>query len=126
VGTDITEHPTRQGKVSCWVVLDVFSHRVVGWSIDTHQATPLVTNALGMAISNRDPRPEQTVIQSDHGSHSTSWVDCSGNTKVHLCSRSATDPSQRRQTVTHRQRTPQPEPTSPHWQRDLRTETYVA
>jgi hypothetical protein len=50
----------------------------------------------------------------------------SGNTKVHLCSRSATDPSQRRQTVTHRQRTPQPEPTSPHWQRDLRAETHVA
>jgi putative transposase len=40
----------------------------VGWSIDTHQAAPLVTNALGMAIHNRNPRPEQTVIHSDHGS----------------------------------------------------------
>jgi putative transposase len=56
------------------VVLDVFSRRVVGWSIDTHQATPLVTNALGMAIHNRNPRPDQTVIHSDHGSQFTSWA----------------------------------------------------
>ena len=66
--TDITEHPTREGKVYCCVVLDVFSRRVVGWSIDSHQATPLVTNALGMAIANRDPTREETVIHSDHGS----------------------------------------------------------
>jgi putative transposase len=71
--TDITEHPTREGKVYCCVVLDVFSRRVVGWSIDT-QATPLVTNALGMAISNRDPLPDRTVIHSDHGSQYTSWA----------------------------------------------------
>jgi putative transposase len=31
--TDITEHPTREGKVYCAVVLDAFSRRVVGWSI---------------------------------------------------------------------------------------------
>jgi putative transposase len=31
--TDITEHPTREGKVYCAVVLDVYSRRVVGWSI---------------------------------------------------------------------------------------------
>jgi putative transposase len=55
--TDITGHPTREGKVYCCVVLDVFSRRVVGWSIDSHQATPLVTNALGMAISNTPACP---------------------------------------------------------------------
>jgi putative transposase len=60
-----TKHPTREGKLYCCVVLDVFSRRVVGWSIDSHQATPLVTNALGMAIHNRGPRPDQTVIHSD-------------------------------------------------------------
>ena len=63
--TDITEHPTREGKAYCRVVLDVFSRRVVGWSIDSHQATPLVTNALGMAITNRNPEPDQTVIHND-------------------------------------------------------------
>ena len=53
--TDITEHPTREGKVYCAVVLDVFSRRVVGWSIDSNQETSLVTSALGMAIENREP-----------------------------------------------------------------------
>jgi putative transposase len=65
--TDITEHPTREGKVYCCVVLDAHSRRVVGWSIDNHQASSLVMNALAMAISNRTP-PAGTVIHSDHGS----------------------------------------------------------
>ncbi|WP_344747506.1 IS3 family transposase [Streptosporangium vulgare] len=54
--TDITEHPTREGKVYCCVVLDVYSRRVVGWSIDSTQTSALVTNALGMAIHNRQRR----------------------------------------------------------------------
>jgi len=45
--TDITEHRTREGKVYCSVVPDVFSHRVVGWSIDAAPTSVLVTNALG-------------------------------------------------------------------------------
>lgn len=59
--------------IYCCVVLDVFSRRVVGWSIDSHQATPLVTNALGMAIANRAPDRDCTVIHSDHGQF-TSWA----------------------------------------------------
>ena len=55
--TDITEHPTREGKLYCCVVLDAFSRRVVGWSIDSHQTAALVTNALGMAIEGRSPAP---------------------------------------------------------------------
>ncbi|WP_457463859.1 IS3 family transposase [Streptomyces sp. TE5632] len=64
--TDITEHPTREGKVYCAVVLDTYSRRVVGWSIDSTQTAALVTNALSMAISNRRPTAG-TVIHSDHG-----------------------------------------------------------
>ena len=71
--TDITEHPTREGKVYCCVVLDAHSRKVVGWSIDTHQATSLVTDALSMAVSNRTP-PAGAVIHSDHGSQFTSWA----------------------------------------------------
>jgi transposase InsO family protein len=51
--TDITEHPTHEGKVYCAVVLDTFSRKVVGWSIDTAPTAALATNALGMAIQNR-------------------------------------------------------------------------
>ena len=66
--TDITEHPTREGKVYCAVVLDVHSRRLVGWSIDSSQTAALATNALGMAIANRSPRSDGgTVIHSDHG-----------------------------------------------------------
>ena len=68
--TDITEHPTREGKVYCAVVLDVFSRRVVGWSIDASPTAALVTNALGMAIEQRGP--DGTVIHSDQGTQFTS------------------------------------------------------
>ncbi len=54
-------------------MLDAHSRRVVGWSIDSHQATSLVTNVLAMAISNRMPS-SRTVIHSDHGSQFTSWA----------------------------------------------------
>lgn len=70
--TDITEHPTREGKVYCAVVLDSFSRRVVGWSIDSRPTGALVTNALGMAIENREP--DETLIHSDHGTQFTSWA----------------------------------------------------
>ncbi|MFT7837081.1 IS3 family transposase [Saccharothrix sp. BKS2] len=71
--TDITEHPTRVGKVYCAVVLDVHSLRVVGWSIDSSQTAALATNALGMAISNRSPLSD-TMIHSGHGVQFTSWT----------------------------------------------------
>ena len=55
--TDITEHPTREGKVYCAVVLDTYSRRVVGWSIDSSPTAALVSNALGMAIDSAPRRP---------------------------------------------------------------------
>jgi hypothetical protein len=64
--TDITEHRTREGKVYCAVVLDTYSRRVVGWSIDSSPDAALVTNALSMAISNRRPTTGG-IIHSDHG-----------------------------------------------------------
>lgn len=72
--TDITEHPTREGKVYCAVVLDAFSRRVVGWSIDGHATAALVTNALGMAIEQRVLLRGETVIHSDQGTQFTSWT----------------------------------------------------
>ena len=71
--TDITEHPTREGKLYCAVVLDSFSRRVVGWSIDATPTAALVTNALGMAIQTRTP-PGGTVIHSDQGVQFASWA----------------------------------------------------
>src|SRR5207302_1298807 len=72
--TDITEHPTREGKVYCAVVLDAFSRRVVGWSIGHNPTAALTSNALGMAIEQREAARGETVIHSDHGTQFTSWA----------------------------------------------------
>jgi len=74
--TDITEHPTREGKVYCCVVIDAWSRRVVGWSIDTRQRADLATTALGMAIDSRSENGSLpgTVIHGDHGTQFTSWA----------------------------------------------------
>lgn len=71
--TDITEHPTREGKIYCCAVIDAFSRMVVGWSIDSRQTGLLVTNALGMALNHRAPR-EGGIIHSDQGTQFASWV----------------------------------------------------
>jgi transposase InsO family protein len=71
--TDITQHPTREGKIYCCVVLDAFSRLVVGWSVESTQTTVLVTNALGMATARRD-RADGLVIHSDRGVQFTSWA----------------------------------------------------
>ena len=62
--TAIAEHPTREGKVYCCVVLDTFSRNLVGWSIDSTQKAKLVLNALGMATQPR-PNRDGLVIHSD-------------------------------------------------------------
>jgi putative transposase len=70
---DITEHPTREGKVYCAVVLDACSRRVVGWSIDAAPTAALVTNALSTAIERRRPAGP-TVVHSDQGTQYGSWA----------------------------------------------------
>ena len=52
---DITEHPTREGKIYRCVVIDVFSRYVAAWSVDSTRTTRLVNNALGMATRRGDP-----------------------------------------------------------------------
>jgi len=71
--TDITEHPTREGKLYCAAVMDAFSRRIVGWSIDSRQDSALVVNALDMAIRNRRPEPGG-IVHADHGVQFTSWA----------------------------------------------------
>ncbi len=74
--TDITEHPTLQGKLYCAAVMDAYSRLIVGWSIADHMRTELVTDALGMAILRRKPLNQggRTILHSDHGSQYTSWA----------------------------------------------------
>ena len=72
--TDITQHHTGQGWLYWAVVLDVYSRRVVGWSIADHLRTELVIDALDMARWRRKPLPGGTVLHSNHGCQYTSWA----------------------------------------------------
>ncbi|MBC7763576.1 MAG: IS3 family transposase, partial [Candidatus Saccharibacteria bacterium] len=71
--TDITEHRTREGKFYCCAVMDKFSRKIVGWSIDNSQDSALVVNALDMAIKNRQPSAGG-IVHADHGVQFTSWA----------------------------------------------------
>lgn len=55
------------------IVLDLFSRRVVGWSMAKHMRTELVANALAMAIGNRLPEKE-LLHHSDRGSQYASFA----------------------------------------------------
>ena len=62
---DITYVPTMSGFLYLAVVLDVFSHRIVGWSMANHLRTELIVDALDMVVSQR--RPKDVIHHSDQG-----------------------------------------------------------
>ena len=68
---DITYVPTWAGFLYVAIVLDVFSRRIVGWSMASHLRTELVLDALEMAIWHRQPEPG-LVHHSDQGCQYTS------------------------------------------------------
>jgi putative transposase len=67
---DITYVPTWAGFLYLAVVLDVWSRRVVGWAMATHLRTELVTQALDMAVRQR--QPASVIHHSDRGCQYTS------------------------------------------------------
>jgi transposase InsO family protein len=64
--TDITEHPTAEGKVYCCAIKDLFSNRIVGYSIGDRMTAQLATGALRTAIARRQPTGT-VVVHSDRG-----------------------------------------------------------
>jgi transposase InsO family protein len=64
--TDITEHPTLEGKLYLCSIKDLCSNRIVGYAIDERMTAQLAVSALRSAIARR--RPANTVIvHSDRG-----------------------------------------------------------
>lgn len=64
--SDITYVATMQGWLYLCTIIDLFSRKVVGWSMSASLATEFVTNALEMAVQSR--RPEAGLIfHSDRG-----------------------------------------------------------
>lgn len=65
--TDITEHPTGEGKLYLCAVQDACSKRIVGYSIDARMTSRLAVDALRNAVTARG-RLAATVVHSDRGS----------------------------------------------------------
>ncbi|MBB5357192.1 putative transposase [Rhodanobacter sp. ANJX3] len=65
--TDITEIKTGEGKLYLCVVLDLFDHRVVGWSMHHRQDRQMVIRAVQTAVWQRQHN-EPVILHSDRSS----------------------------------------------------------
>jgi putative transposase len=68
---DITYVKTWEGWAYVATVIDLYSRTIVGYAIDNHMRTSLVTDALDMAIANRRPK-RKVIFHSDRGTQYTS------------------------------------------------------
>jgi transposase InsO family protein len=64
--TDITEHPTAEGKLYLCAVKDACSKRIVGYSINARMTAELAVTAMRNAVALR--RPVAAIMHSDRGS----------------------------------------------------------
>ena len=64
---DITEHRTLEGKLYVCAIKDVFSNRIVGYSIDSRMKSRIAVNALNNAVARRGDVPG-CVLHTDRGS----------------------------------------------------------
>jgi putative transposase len=64
--TDITEHRTDEGKLYLCAIKDVYSNRIVGYSLDSRMKASLAVAALHHAVAVRSP--VATIVHSDRGS----------------------------------------------------------
>ncbi|WP_102371870.1 IS3 family transposase [Enorma phocaeensis] len=70
---DITYVRTHRGWIYLAVVMDIWSRRIVGWSMAPRMAAELADDALRMAIARRRP-PRGCIHHSDHGSQHASLL----------------------------------------------------
>jgi transposase InsO family protein len=64
--TDITEHPTAEGKLYLCAIKDCYSNKIVGYAIGDRMKADLAVRALRNAIALRSPA--HTTVHSDRGS----------------------------------------------------------
>jgi transposase InsO family protein len=65
--TDLTEHPTGEGKLYLCAIKDACSNRIVGYSMAERMTSQLAVDALANAVALRRPSAG-TVVHSDRGS----------------------------------------------------------
>jgi len=69
---DITYISTGEGWIYLATVIDLYSRRVVGWSMDDTMKVSLVNDALNMALSHRTPK-QGLIWHTDRGSQYASY-----------------------------------------------------
>jgi len=69
---DITYIPTKEGWLYLATVIDLYSRRIVGWSMDEHMRVSLVNDALKMALVSRNPI-KGLLWHTDRGSQYASY-----------------------------------------------------
>lgn len=73
--SDITYIGTQEGWLYLAVVIDLFSRKVVGWSMGSRMKASLVCDALKMALWQRKPKPG-LIVHSDRGTQYASHEYC--------------------------------------------------
>ncbi|WP_434139778.1 IS3 family transposase [Klebsiella quasipneumoniae] len=69
--TDITYIRTHEGWLYLAVVVDLFSRKIIGWSMQSRMTKDIILNAMLMAVWRRNPE-KQVLVHSDQGSQYTS------------------------------------------------------
>jgi putative transposase len=64
--SDITYIPIKGGHVFLAVIMDLFSRKIVGWSLDKTMTTKLILDAFNMAVATRGCEPG-LILHSDQG-----------------------------------------------------------
>ena len=81
--TDITEHRTDEGKVYLCAIKDVYSNRIVGYSIDSRMKARLAVAALDNAVARRGD-VAGCILHSDRGSQFRSRKQQRALTRHHM------------------------------------------
>jgi putative transposase len=74
--TDFTSIRTKEGWLYATIVMNLFSRRVIGWSLSTRATSESIMDALLMAVWRRQPK-EPVLIHSDRGAQYTArdWLE---------------------------------------------------
>jgi len=90
---DITYIWTLEGWLYLASIMDLFSRKIVGWSLGSNMKKGLTINALNMAIISRQP-PEGVIHHSDRGSQycSNDYIDGLNEHKMQISMSKKGDP----------------------------------
>jgi transposase InsO family protein len=70
---DITYIPTKEGWLYLATCMDVFTRKIVGWSLQNHMRVDLIADAFKMAWGRKSTIPEALIYHSDRGSQYASY-----------------------------------------------------